>query len=233
MEFGIHLEQSRREHARARARDGKAAPSSARLGGSALDFRFRRLRVLFYKTKTKMKPSNCRAFYAVVAMSTTSVSSSSSSSPQSARYCHTGFPDVLAERTTSLRHPDANTDPGASISAEDVDPSRALIRTRRSFLAKHKRTISSGVITAEMERQYTETEAAGLTSVDAAVMVGESGAEDGSIGRTSKDDVVVTSKPTDDLESRNSPVSPVSSPSQSKRSDDRRWDGLFSKWRKT
>ncbi|RYP61998.1 hypothetical protein DL771_009909 [Monosporascus sp. 5C6A] len=77
-------------------------------------------------------------------MSTTSVSTDDSR-PTSRNY-DTGFPDWFAARTTSLRHPDAIVGSGAYISAEDLDPDKAIRRSKRRLLAKHRRTISHGKI---------------------------------------------------------------------------------------
>lgn len=82
-----------------------------------------------------------------MSMSTSSISSGSSR-PTSRNY-DTGFPEWFAAHTTSLRHPDAITTPGACISAEDLDPSKALRRGKRSLMAKHKRTLSHGKIPPE------------------------------------------------------------------------------------
>ncbi|XXH03622.1 hypothetical protein Hte_010027 [Hypoxylon texense] len=98
---------------------------------------------------------------------------SPSSSRRTSRNYDTGFPDAFSEYTTTLRHPEANVSPGACISAEDVDPSRTLQRTRRSILAKHKRMISHGVITQESNQQQANGSALGLQSGDSAVDMGD------------------------------------------------------------
>lgn len=59
-------------------------------------------------------------------------------------------------RNTTLPHPDADTSPNASISQDDISISRVESRQRRSFRAKHKRTISHGLITPEMEQMYSD-----------------------------------------------------------------------------
>ena len=61
----------------------------------------------------------------------------------------------VTERNTTLPHPDADLSPNASISADDIAIGRVLSRQRRSFLAKHRRTVSHGVITPEMERTHS------------------------------------------------------------------------------
>ncbi|RYO96787.1 hypothetical protein DL764_007387 [Monosporascus ibericus] len=80
-------------------------------------------------------------------MSTASTSTNDSR-PTSRNY-DTGFPDWFAAHTTSLRHPDAIVGSGAYISAEDLDPDKAIRRSKRRLLAKHKRTISHGKIKPE------------------------------------------------------------------------------------
>jgi hypothetical protein len=62
---------------------------------------------------------------------------------------------IIPERNTTLPHPDADLSPNASISADDIAIGRVLTRQRRSFLAKHKRTVSYGMITPEMERTHS------------------------------------------------------------------------------
>lgn len=63
----------------------------------------------------------------------------------------TGFPEPFCGvRNTTLPHPEANLSPDASLEADDIDPSRTLNRTRRSFLAKknkyRKTTLAHGKI---------------------------------------------------------------------------------------
>lgn len=64
--------------------------------------------------------------------------------------------DQVIGRNTTLPHPDADTSPNACISQDDISISRVESRQRRSFRAKHKRTISHGLITAEMEQTYSD-----------------------------------------------------------------------------
>ncbi|POS73002.1 hypothetical protein DHEL01_v208599 [Diaporthe helianthi] len=79
--------------------------------------------------------------------------SDTSSRPRSRE---TGFPEPFCgSRNTTLPHPDADTSPNACISQDDVSISRVESRQRRSFRAKHKRTISHGLITPEMEQMYS------------------------------------------------------------------------------
>ncbi|KAI1211728.1 uncharacterized protein F4807DRAFT_399964 [Annulohypoxylon truncatum] len=101
----------------------------------------------------------------------------------------TGFPDAFAEYTTSLRHPDANVSPGACISAEDIDASKTLHRTRRSFLARHKRTVAHGIISNGTTSKRGSRTSLVLPSIDSAVDVGDLKHTDsnGSFGNSSKD----------------------------------------------
>ncbi|OTB09046.1 hypothetical protein M426DRAFT_18436 [Hypoxylon sp. CI-4A] len=117
--------------------------------------------------------------------------STSSGSRRSSRNYDTGFPDAFAEYTTSMRHPDANVNPDACISAEDIDPSKTLQRTRRSFLSKHKHkkhTISHGVIAKGSDSQSNHSSLA-LPTIDSAVDVTNLKHVDsnGSIGHSSND----------------------------------------------
>lgn len=70
----------------------------------------------------------------------------------------TGFPEPFCgSRNTTLPHPDADLSPNASISADDVSVNKALHRSRRSFLAKNRRTISYGKIKpGELEQQIVQ-----------------------------------------------------------------------------
>ncbi|CAJ2502720.1 Uu.00g101140.m01.CDS01 [Anthostomella pinea] len=107
-------------------------------------------------------------------MSTASNSSTASGSRPTSRSHDTGFPDSFAYYTTSLRHPDAIVDPGFSISAEDVDANKALHRSRRHLLAKHRRTISHGKIAQGLNQQHPAHSMSQLQlPTDSAVQVGE------------------------------------------------------------
>ncbi|KAI0143934.1 hypothetical protein F4776DRAFT_446139 [Hypoxylon sp. NC0597] len=155
--------------------------------------------------------------------------SNPSSSRRSSRNYDTGFPDAFAEYTTSLRHPEANVNPGACISAEDIDPSRTLHRTRRSFLAKHKRTISHGVISRDSDKRHGNNSTLALPTTDSAVDMGDLKHVDtnGSIGHSSKDGT----ESIDQIEvSINGDCSP-SSPNEDDLTDDgRQGIKLFRKW---
>jgi len=51
----------------------------------------------------------------------------------------TGFPESFCgSRNTSLPHPEANLSPDACITEEDVNPARALLRYRMSFMAQQE-----------------------------------------------------------------------------------------------
>ncbi|ORY64938.1 uncharacterized protein BCR38DRAFT_431383 [Pseudomassariella vexata] len=147
------------------------------------DDRARRSRFSKVVTPDILIVDSSKSFDDILTMSTTS--NTSSRRPSSRDYI-TGFPDSFAGRTTSLRHPDANTAPGASISAEDIDPARTLQRSRRSFHNKYKRTISYGKITPEMEQQFRNMSSA-IGSNDSAIdMTEDRHSKDGneSIDRT-------------------------------------------------
>lgn len=62
----------------------------------------------------------------------------------------------IPDRNTTLPHPDADTSPNACISQDDISVTRVMSRHRRSFLAKHKRITSHGIITPDMQ-MYNET----------------------------------------------------------------------------
>jgi len=68
------------------------------------------------------------------------------------------------DRNTTLPHPDADLSPNACISADDVSVNKVLHRSRRSFLAKHKRTISYGKILPDMEAMHSNDSAIILES---------------------------------------------------------------------
>ncbi|KAF4447619.1 hypothetical protein F53441_8876 [Fusarium austroafricanum] len=68
----------------------------------------------------------------------------------------TGFPEPFNNiRNTTLPHPDADLSPNACLTQEDIDPERAFIRTRRSFLGKKRRTLNHGRITPTSEALYS------------------------------------------------------------------------------
>lgn len=140
-------------------------------------------------------------------MSTASISSDNSR-PTSRNY-DTGFPDWFAAHTTSLRHPDAITTPGTCISAEDLDPSRALNRSKNSLLAKHKRTISHGKIPPETNQnqgQHTTTNVDGVQETHDGHADGKDSTSDGSEVLNWDSEVLMDSSahPEDDSQSRRS-----------------------------
>ncbi|KAI2779768.1 hypothetical protein F4815DRAFT_170835 [Daldinia loculata] len=157
--------------------------------------------------------------------------SDSSSSRRTSRNYDTGFPDAFAEYTTSLRHPDANVSPGACISAEDIDPSKTLHRTHRSFLAKHKRTIAHGRIGQNTSQKRSNSSVVIIPTADSAVDVGDlkRTGTNGSIGHSSKDGA----ESIDRVEvSTNGDCSPSSPTDEDDLADDgRQRNKLFRKWR--
>ncbi len=108
-----------------------------------------------FSSRSKRALNRTETFDSTFAMSTTSVSTNGSR-PGSSRNYDTGFPEWFAAHTTSLRHPDAITTPGASISADDLDPAKALHRSKHSLLSKHKRTISHGKIAPETNQRQEQ-----------------------------------------------------------------------------
>ena len=119
-------------------------------------------------SKLKRAPTT-ETFDSITTMSTASVSSNNSR-PNSRDEDElrpeedvTGFPSYFRSHTTSRRHPDAITTPGACITADDVDPNKALNRSKHSLLRKHKRTVSHGKIdpdSAQSQSTATITTAA-------------------------------------------------------------------------
>ncbi|KAI0885575.1 uncharacterized protein GGS22DRAFT_187860 [Annulohypoxylon maeteangense] len=152
--------------------------------------------------------------------------SNKSSNRSSRREYDTGFPDAFAEYTTSLRHPDANVNPGACISAEDIDPSKTLHRTRRSFLARHKRTVTHGIISNGSDSKRASRSTLILPTIDSAVDVGDLKHTDtnGSFGNSSKDG-------TDSLHGDRCSLSLTASNEDDFTDDGRHRVKLFRKWR--
>ncbi|KAI2625810.1 hypothetical protein GGR54DRAFT_515777 [Hypoxylon sp. NC1633] len=161
------------------------------------------------------------------------MSISKGSRPTSRNY-DTGFPDAFAEYTTSMRHPEANISPGACISAEDVDPSRTLQRSRRSFLAKHKRAIlSHGVITPASGQQQTKHFSLALPSADSAVDMGDVKPTEtnGSIERLSKDGAESEDRVRLSSNEGYSPSSQAAPDEENSSEDGHQRMRLFRKWR--
>jgi hypothetical protein len=161
-----------------------------------------------------------------------SISSTGSRRPSSRDY-DTGFPESLAARTTSLRHPEANTAPGACISAHDIDPARALHRHRRSYAHhKHKLTTSYGFITPEMEQEYVKSKEA-LGSIDSAIDMNDGKAlvGDDGMGRPSKDDSDSIDRTDGSLKGSRSPASPTSSQFEQQGDSPRRRSAFFKRFR--
>ncbi|KAI0472615.1 hypothetical protein GGR56DRAFT_572811 [Xylariaceae sp. FL0804] len=130
--------------------------------------------VFFSAVRTKSRLHRTRTSDSLSTTMSTASSSSSDSRPSSRYGYDTGFPDSFAQTTTSMRHPDAVVDPGFSISSEDIDPSKTFSRSRRSFLAKHRRTISHGRISQTLNnQQYNLSTLSVLPPIDSAVDVSE------------------------------------------------------------
>ena len=129
---------------------------------------------VFSRTRRTPTLDTAKSFDSTITMSAASVSTNNSR-PNSRdddelQEDVTGFPPYFRKHTTSRRHPDAITTPGACITAEDVDPSKALSRTRHQFLKRHKRTVSHGKIEPESPSQHQgqSTAASAAEQVDAA-----------------------------------------------------------------
>lgn len=86
----------------------------------------------------------------------TSIASTSASTKPRREPRDTGFPEPFNDvRNTTLPHPEADLSPNACISQEDVNPDRALSRTRRSFLRKKRRTLNHGRINPTTQAVYS------------------------------------------------------------------------------
>lgn len=98
----------------------------------------------------------------------------------------TGFPEPFnGDRNTTLPHPDANLSPNARISQDDIAVAKVLHRTRRSFMAKHKRTISHGFLDPQSEMMYSEV--VDEAGEEALLEHDAEGSQSPSAGRPSKD----------------------------------------------
>lgn len=166
--------------------------------------RFRSLSIAKRRDNRSETPDS---LYTMSSTSTTTMSHRRSSS----RDYDTGFPHL--PRTTTWRHPEANTAPDACISAEDVDPAKALHRHHLSFLHhKYKRTTSHGFITTEMEEEYHKSQEA-LDFPDSAIGLEDGKAlalEDG-YARPSKDGTESIDRTDGSLKGGHSPTSPAKS----------------------
>lgn len=142
---------------------------------------------------------------------TMSSTSTTSHGRSSSRDYDTGFPDL--PRTTTWRHPEANTSPDAFISAEDIDPAKAIQRHHRLFMHnRNKRATSYGFIAQHMEQEYLSSKA-GLGVADSAI-----GLEDGKYlvvgdgdARLSKDGTESIDRADGSLTGDRSPTSPTDS----------------------
>ncbi|KAM0333177.1 hypothetical protein ACHAQA_001837 [Verticillium albo-atrum] len=132
-----------------------------------------------------------------------------SSSSKSMRQHDTGFPEPFnGISNTTLPHPEADLSPGAVISQDDFTTGK--VGKRRSLRHKHKRTISHGRITPQMEAKY---------NIDPLLEEDEDAAES-------------TLGGTDGIRSRSSssihPMAPVMSISTGRPSTSRDGDSVFS-----
>ncbi|KAJ4302211.1 hypothetical protein N0V88_002347 [Collariella sp. IMI 366227] len=112
----------------------------------------------------------------------------------------TGFPESFCgSRNTSRPHPEANLSPDASISEEDVNPEKALIRYRMSFMSRQelespsssalKLTSSSeeGALSAFSRLAIGSLRAAELPSLDALLGNKDGASIESSDGMSSRD----------------------------------------------
>ena len=60
-------------------------------------------------------------------------------------------------RNTTLPHPDADLSPNASISSEDVDPSRTTRRSLRARRSRYRHILAHGKITSSSESLHVTT----------------------------------------------------------------------------
>ncbi|TDZ26246.1 hypothetical protein C8034_v010727 [Colletotrichum sidae] len=119
-------------------------------------------------------------------------SPSTKSTRSSTSFRDTGFPEPFnGDRNTTLPHPDADLSPNAVISQDDLNSNRAMARTRRSFLQKHRRTISHGVITPQMAAMYSQaTDSTAALDHDAPFGASQSSLPTGRISKDGSDSVL-------------------------------------------
>ncbi len=131
-----------------------------------------------------------------------------------ARPRDTGFPDSFCGiGNTSLPHPDAKIGADACITSDDIDIHKALNRHRRSFLIKHKRALSYGMIAPSADRMYSDLAVhPEMDSLDEIALSNSRSSKDGtdSLGRTEGSTAGGDSR-------SSSPISPVSSASMTGR----------------
>lgn len=121
----------------------------------------------------------------------------------------TGFPDM--PRTTTWRHPEADTSPDACITSEDADQAKAIHRHHRLSL-RHKSSsrVPHGFISNQMQQEYLRPRPA-----DSAISMDDEKAlvtEDGDT-RPSKDGIESIDR-TDGYSQSHSPTSPSTSQSE-------------------
>jgi hypothetical protein len=177
--------------------------------------------------RPEIRPGTPDTLYTFSTMST----ASTASGRRASRDYDTGFPDL--PRTTTWRHPEANTAPGACISAEDIDPARALHRHRRSFLShRHKHTTSHGFIATAMEQEYLCSKDA-LVAIDSAIDLddGKSVVRDDEAARPSKDGAESLDRVDGVLKDNLPIVSPTTSQFERTPESPRRRSGLFRRFR--
>ncbi|KAH6899682.1 hypothetical protein B0T10DRAFT_554265 [Thelonectria olida] len=136
----------------------------------------------------------------------------------------TGFPEPFNDvRNTTLPHPDADTSGNACISQEDIDPTRALSRSHRSFLRKKKRhTTNHGRISPQEQAIYSVLSLVNTEHTDSDSLKAISPSQSQSSVRFSKDG-------TESIISRRDEETPPTSPDvPSHRSK----KGLMGRWRR-
>lgn len=93
----------------------------------------------------------------------------------------------LTAGNTTLRHPDADTSPNASISSGDIDADRVFVRSRRTFLSKHKWAVSYGKLSGSNAESSTANGELNITT-ESRPITGRSYKDEGdgdSVGRSS------------------------------------------------
>lgn len=104
---------------------------------------------------------------------------------------------ILPGRNTSLPHPEANLSPDACITEEDVNPARALVRYRMSFMAQQERVSRSstmqsgaseeGALSAFGRLALNSLRAAELPGLDAFLSSKDADSSESSDGMSSRD----------------------------------------------
>ncbi|KAG5665916.1 hypothetical protein KAF25_010041 [Fusarium avenaceum] len=183
-------------------------------------------------SNTKSEHQHTEAMAGTTATTTTTTGTGTAKPRREPR--DTGFPEPLNNlRNTTLPHPDADLSPNACLTQEDIDPEWSLMRTRRSFLRKKRRTLNHGRITPTSEALYsafslvqsdiTDNESTRQTNLSSTSL------------RPSTSSLRLSKDETDSLASRNTrrddedtpPTSPDVPTHRSKRG------GFLSKWRRS